>query len=87
MNYNPGNLTQASIGDFIRQTIASMGVDAVNITNESNLDDLGLDSLDVVELIRSVRKQLQIQVAPNDFENVQTIEQAVMLITRKAGIV
>ena len=86
MNYTTDTLTRDSIGNFVLEILVSMGVEANNITDESNLEDLGLDSLDVVDLIRAVRKQLMIQIAAADFEKVETIKQAVTVIADKAGI-
>ena len=77
MNYTTDTLTRDSIGNFVLEILVSMGVEANNITD---------DSLDVVDLIRAVRKQLMIQIAAADFEKVETIKQAVTVIADKAGI-
>ncbi len=75
-----------SIDTFVRTLIQDMGVEASEISESANLEDLGLDSLDVVELSQGVKKQLLIPVAPGDFANVVTIADAVTLIAEKAGI-
>lgn len=75
-----------SIDTFVRTLIQEMGVDASEISDDANLEDLGLDSLDVVELSQGVKKQLLIPVAPGDFADVETVSDAVTLIAAKAGL-
>ena len=86
MNITTINNTRASIEEFVRSQLVDMGVDAVAITAHATLIDLGLDSLDVVELSQGIKKQLMIPMTPRDFENVATIADAVTLIAQKAGI-
>lgn len=48
-------------------------VDTGEVTEESNLsDDLGMDSLDYVELICNLERRLNIEI-PDDIEGVNTI--------------
>jgi len=78
--------TRDTIDMFVRTLIQDMGVDATEINDDANLEDLGLDSLDVVELSQGVKKQLSIPVAPGDFADVVTIADTVALIMTKADI-
>jgi acyl carrier protein len=55
-----------------------IGLDEDLIVNEANLkDDLGLDSLDVVELIMEYEKEFNISVPDEDIDNIKTIENIV----------
>jgi acyl carrier protein len=81
----PTEITRDTITAFVRDMIVEMGVDATEITDSANLEDLGLDSLDVVELSQGVKKQLMVLVAPGDFADVETIADAINLIADKAG--
>lgn len=78
--------SRTSIEEFVRSQLVDMGVGAAAITAHATLIDLGLDSLDVVELSQAIKKQLMIPVAPRDFEKVSTIAGVVTVILHKAGI-
>ncbi len=86
MNISTINHTRTSIEQFVYSRLIDMGVDAAAITPATKIIDLGLDSLDVVELSQSVKKNLMIPVSPRDFEKAATIDEAVTLIAQKAGI-
>ncbi len=56
-------------------------LDAETITPDSNiLDDLGADSLDVVDLIMSVEDEFGIEVPDEALENIRTVEEMVKYI-------
>lgn len=80
------NLSRESIHVFVCRLIESMGVPAGEIQDESSLLDLGLDSLDVVELSQGIKKQLFIPVSPSDFADVKTVVDAVGLVASRAGL-
>lgn len=86
MSIATANHTHASIEQFVRAQLVQMGVDAAAITPTTTIVDLGVDSLDVVELSQSVKKQLMIPVSARDFEKASTIADAVALIAQKAGL-
>ncbi len=51
-----------------------LGVDVVSLVPEANLlDDLGADSLDVVELVMALEEEFGIEVPDDDVENIRTI--------------
>ena len=56
-------------------------LDAETITPDSNiLDDLGADSLDVVDLIMSVEDEFGIEVPDEALENIRTVNEMVKYI-------
>lgn len=56
-------------------------LDAETITPDSNiLDDLGADSLDVVDLIMSVEDEFGIEVPDEALEDIRTVEEMVKYI-------
>ncbi len=59
----------------IAEIVASqLGVDVTQITPEASiLDDLGADSLDVVELVMALEEAFDIEVPDEDVENIRTI--------------
>ncbi|MBQ5591812.1 MAG: acyl carrier protein [Clostridia bacterium] len=56
-------------------------LDAQTITYDSHiLDDLGADSLDVVDLIMSVEDEFGVEVPDEALENIRTVEDMVKYI-------
>ncbi len=58
--------------------IAQFGVDASAISPETAfVDDLGADSLDVVELIMAIEEAFDIEIPDTEAENIVTVQDAV----------
>jgi acyl carrier protein len=51
----------------------------------SFVDDLGADSLDVVDLVMGLEEEFDIEIPDEDAEKIQTVEQAVAYIDQKTG--
>jgi acyl carrier protein len=51
----------------------------------SFVDDLGADSLDVVDLVMGLEEEFDLEIPDEDAEKIQTVEQAVTYIDGKAG--
>ena len=62
-----------------------LGVDRAALVPEANLlDDLGADSLDVVELVMALEEEFSIEVPDDDVENIRTIQDIVSYVARKS---
>ncbi len=62
-----------------------LGVDRKSLTPEANLlDDLGADSLDVVELVMALEEEFGIEVPDDDVENIRTIGDIVQYVEARA---
>ena len=72
----------ATIQDKIRSIIASkLGLDESEITPEKNLtNDLGADSLDVVELSMDLEREFNLKFEDADTEKIQTVADLYKLI-------
>ena len=70
---------------FLTDLILDMGVEQDEFDADATLEDLGLDSLDVVELAQGVKKKLHIAIAPGDFADAVTLGDAVELVLQKAA--
>ncbi len=56
-------------------------VEEDTITEDTNLqDDLGADSLDVVDLLMSIEDEFEIEVPDEDVENIKTVGELVSYI-------
>ena len=66
-----------SIFEQVRDTLAKQfEIDPATITPETNIiDDIGADSLDVVELIMSLEDNYSISISDDDAAKLLTVEQ------------
>lgn len=55
------------------------------VENASFVDDLGADSLDVVDLVIGFEDEFDIQIPDEDAEKIQTVKQAVEYIDAKSA--
>ena len=75
-----------SVFEKLQEIIADqLEIDASEIDYESNIiDDLGADSLDIVDLVMSVEDEFGIEVPDEALENISTIEDMVKYIEENA---
>ena len=61
--------------DRVKKVIADqLGLDAKEITMESSfVDDLGADSLDIVELIMALEEDFDIEIPDEDAEKISSV--------------
>jgi len=69
----------------IREIIAEqLMADLEEVTDKAEfVDDLGADSLDVAELILAFEDEFGIEISDNEAEKIQTVGEAIKLITQK----
>ena len=54
---------------------SKLGINPEDYTDESNFrDDLGCDSLDMVDLIMEIEREFNISIPDNDIEKILTVE-------------
>ena len=72
----------ATTQDKVRSIIASkLGIEESEITPEKSLvNDLGADSLDVVELSMELEREFNLKFEDTDTEKIQTVEDLYKLI-------
>jgi acyl carrier protein len=63
------------------------GVSADSITADTNILDLGADSLDIVETQISIEKEFNIDIETSEYENRTTVKDLLDLIVLKLGTV
>ena len=70
-----GSDLDSNIADRIRTIIAEqLGLDVAEVSPDSNiLDDLGADSLDVVEFVMTLEDEFDIEVPDEAAESIRTI--------------
>jgi len=63
----------------------SLGVSATEVVSDASfIDDLGADSLDIVELVMAIEKEFGIEIPDEDAEKISTVQDAVDYINNKA---
>ena len=61
-----------------------LGIDENEIKLESNfVNDLGADSLDVVELVMALEEEFDVEIPDEDAENVGTVNDVVKYVSSK----
>ncbi|MDO9555441.1 MAG: acyl carrier protein [Atribacterota bacterium] len=70
--------------DKIKKIIVDqLGVDESKISEDSSfVDDLGADSLDIVELIMAFEEEFDIEIPDEDAEKMKTIGDAVKYLSK-----
>jgi len=65
--------------------VDQLGVEEDAVTMEASfLEDLGADSLDIVELIMALEEEFDIEIPDEDAEKISTVGDAVNYITANA---
>jgi acyl carrier protein len=77
----------ASIAERVKQIIVEqLGVDEAQVEdNASFVDDLGADSLDIVELVMAFEEAFELEIPDEDAENIATVKDAVTYIENKSA--
>jgi len=76
-----------SVEQKVKQIIVEqLGVDENQVDpSASFVDDLGADSLDIVELVMAFEEAFDIDIPDEDAEKIQTVKQAIEYIDGKAA--
>lgn len=71
--------------DKIKKIIVEqLGIDEDKVTMDASfIDDLGADSLDMVELIMAIEEEFEIEVPEEEAENIVTVSDAINYISAK----
>ncbi len=72
--------------DKIKELIVDqLDVEEDKVTMEANIqDDLGADSLDIVDLVMSVEDAFEVKIEDDDVENIKTVGDIVNYIDNNA---
>jgi acyl carrier protein len=66
--------------------VEQLGVDADEVTPEASFtDDLGADSLDIVELVMAFEEEFGIEIPDEDAEKIGRVQEAVDYIEQNSG--
>jgi acyl carrier protein len=76
-----------SVADKVKSIIVEqLGVDADEVTAEASFtDDLGADSLDIVELVMAFEEEFGIEIPDEDAEKIGRVQEAIDYIDSQAA--
>ena len=74
---------EAKVKEIIVQ---QLGVDAEKVTADASfVDDLGADSLDVVELVMAFEEEFGVEIPDEAAEKIATVKDAIEFLKTQAG--
>ncbi|HZU21607.1 MAG TPA: acyl carrier protein [Terriglobales bacterium] len=78
----------AAVEEKVKQIVSEqLGVDEGEVTpSASFVDDLGADSLDVVELVMAFEEAFDIEIPDEDAEKIKNVQDAIDYINKKAKV-
>jgi acyl carrier protein len=76
-----------SVADKVKDIIIEqLSVEADQVTTDASFtDDLGADSLDIVELVMAFEEEFDIEIPDEDAEKIGRVSEAVSYIEAQAG--
>jgi acyl carrier protein len=76
-----------ALEDRVAEIIAEqLGVSKEEVVPEASfIDDLGADSLDIVELVMAMEEEFDIEIPDEDAEKIQTIGDAIAYVRERAA--
>ena len=76
-----------SVEERVRKIVIEyLDVDPAKVTADASfIDDLGADSLDMVEMLMAAEEEFNIDIPDDQAENLQTFGQVVKYVTDKIG--
>ena len=74
----------AAVEDKVKQIIVSqLGVEESAVIGKARfIEDLGADSLDIVELVMAMEEAFEIDIPDEEAENIRTVDDAVSFIRK-----
>ena len=76
--------TKNEIFQFLKNILSDLGFDEIT-ENQSLKNDIGLDSLDSIELIMKCENEFDISVTDSEIDTLETIEDIINLIISKVN--
>jgi acyl carrier protein len=79
---------QMSINPKVKDIIVDqLGVDPEKVKAEASfIDDLGADSLDIVELVMAMEEEFNLEIPDEDAEKLKTVQDVASYLTAKGKV-
>ena len=81
-----GEIIMSTFDRVKKIVVDQLGVNEADVTIDSTfIDDLGADSLDIVELIMAFEEEFDIEIADDDAQKILKVQDAISYIEAKKG--
>ena len=81
----PTQVTTDNVEKTIYDGLVELGTERQRLTREASLEDLDIDSLDLVELAQIVEDEFGVELHGDDVKDVKTVGEVIDLVVAKAG--
>ncbi|MDX6605005.1 MAG: acyl carrier protein [Solirubrobacterales bacterium] len=78
-------VTPDSVETTIYDGLVELGTERDQLSREASLEDLDVDSLDLVELAQIVEDEYGVELRGDDVKDVKTVGEVIDLVVAKAG--
>jgi acyl carrier protein len=84
-NQMPTQVTSVKVEKTIYDGLVELGTERDQLSREAGLEDLDVDSLDLVELAQIVEDEFGVELRGDDVKDVKTVGEVIDLVVAKAG--
>jgi acyl carrier protein len=81
----PTQVTTDNVEKTIYDGLVELGTERDQLSREASLEDLDIDSLDLVELAQIVEDEFGVELRGDDVKDVKTVGEVIDLVVAKAG--
>ena len=78
-------VTTENVEKTIYDGLVELGTERDELSREATLEDLDVDSLDLVELAQIVEDEFGVELRGDDVKDVKTVGEVIDLVVAKAG--
>jgi Phosphopantetheine attachment site. len=83
--YMATQVTSDNVEKTIYDGLVELGTERDKLSREASLEDLDIDSLDLVELAQIVEDEFGVELRGDDVKDVKTVGEVIDLVVTKAG--
>jgi acyl carrier protein len=77
-------MTRAELFEMFQRMATEIAEkDFSNVTGDSNIQELGLDSLSTLELVGAMERELDVQIPDEQLVGIQTVDQLLELVEKR----
>jgi acyl carrier protein len=77
--------TPQAVEEMVIDSLVNFGADPGAVNRDATLEDIDIDSLDLVELTQVVEETYDISLEGEDFKSIKTVGDVVDLVVSKVG--
>jgi acyl carrier protein len=81
----PTQVTSDNVEKTIYHGLVELGTERGELSREASLEELDIDSLDLVELAQIVEDEFGVELRGDDVKDVKTVGEVIDLVVAKAG--